>query len=105
MALNSQLFLTIITTRKILFKPDIQTYKEIPAPHLLNLEFGFSRPPVAPGDGDYSPAVSTNNCLEGDFHCEVKVRGDQRPTAVDDIPSVSLEGVCGIVETDFKQEF
>lgn len=90
----------IIAAGKILFQPDVHTYEQISAPHLLDLELCHPRPAVAPGNGNDCPTVASNDGLERNLDRKVEVRGDERPAAVDNFPAIGLEGVGGVVELD-----
>ena len=94
----------VIPTAEILFQPHVENDEQIPAAHLLEHQFCFARPPIAPGDGNHRPGVTAHDRLQRNFNREVEMRGDQRPAAVDNCFPVGLERVGRVVERDAEQQ-
>jgi len=76
-------FLLIIAAAEVLFDPDVETDKQVPAPHLPQLELGKSGAPVAPSDGNDGPCKPAHDRFQRKLDREVEVRGKKRAASVD----------------------
>ena len=63
----------VISLRKILLQPDVEDNEEIATTHLADLQFGYPRAAVAPGDGDDRKIVAADDGLEGEFDGDVEM--------------------------------
>src|SRR5262249_37595771 len=95
-------FLPVISTTEIFFEPAIQSDKEIPAAHFLDLQFRKSSTPVPPSDWCHRPGVPAHDCLQRKFNRQIEVRRQKRTTAFDDRSPICLECISCVVQAALK---
>ena len=95
----------VIPLAEVLFEPDVEANEKIAAAHLFDSKLWSAGTPVAPRDGECGPTKAPHDCLERYLHRDVEMRRDERATAFDHFPAVSLEGVGSVVEFDAEKDF
>src|SRR5260370_23211437 len=93
----------VITAAEIFFQPYVKADKKISASHFLDFQLGSSSPPVAPGDRDSGPRVSTDDRFKRQLDCEIEMRRNQRTAAIDYEFAVGFEGVRGVVQSNMEK--
>src|SRR5664279_4826063 len=100
---NWRSLFSVVAPAKVLLEPHVKADEQIAAAHLLDLELGLTGLAIVPGDRQDGPTETAHNSLQGQFHCQVEVRGDQRPASLNNFPAIGFEGVGGVVEPDRKE--
>lgn len=88
----------VVATAEIFFKPHIRDNEKIATSHLANLQFRDSGATISPRDGDDLPVVAADNRLEREFHGDIEVGRQNWHATLDDLTSISLERIGGVVQ-------